>query len=82
MTYAVLNPSQKAQTQITETREIIHNGELVGKPEITVIRTDGTYRSSIPLRLPSNAPRGEYRVRTTVQSANAKDTREMYFQVQ
>ncbi len=81
MTYAVLNPSQNAQTKITEIREIVHNGELVGKPEVTVTRTDGTYNSSVPLRLPSNAPRGEYRVVNVVQSANAKDTRETRFQV-
>ena len=81
MTYAVLNPSQGSETKITEIREIRHNGELVGKPEITVTRTDGTYNSNIPLRLPTNAPKGEYTVMMMVQSANAKDTREMKFSV-
>ena len=81
MTYAVLNPSKNADTKITEIREITHNGELVGKPEVTVSRTDGTYNSTVPLRLPANAPKGEYKVKTTIQSANAKDTREMRFTV-
>lgn len=81
LTYAVLNPSANAETKITEIREITRGGEVVGKPEVTVSRTDGTYNSTIPLRLPTNAARGEYRVRTTVQSANAKDTREFRFNV-
>jgi hypothetical protein len=81
MTYAVLNPSKNADTKITEIREITHNGELVGKPEVTVSRTDGTYNSTVPLRLPANAPKWEYKVKTTIQSANAKDTREMRFTV-
>jgi hypothetical protein len=81
MTYAVLNPSKDAETKITEVREITHNGELVGKPEITVTRTDGTYNSNVPLRLPTTAPKGQYRVMTTIQSANAKDTKEMRFTV-
>ncbi|OGP69042.1 MAG: hypothetical protein A2170_06165 [Deltaproteobacteria bacterium RBG_13_53_10] len=81
MTYAVLNPSKDAETKITEIREITHNGELVGKPEITVTRTDGTYNSTVPLRLPTNTPKGEYRVKTMIQSANAKDTKEVRFTV-
>jgi len=81
LTYAVLNPSKGAETKITEAREITHNGQLFGKPEITVSRTDGTYNSNVPLRLPANAAKGEYKVQTTIQSANAKDTREMRFTV-
>ncbi len=81
MTYAVLNPARNAETRITEIREITLNGELVGKPEITVTRPDGTFNSSVPLRLPATASKGVYRVRTSVQSANARDTREMRFTV-
>ncbi|MCG6535944.1 MAG: glycine zipper domain-containing protein [Syntrophales bacterium LBB04] len=81
LTYAVLNPVQNAETKITEIREIRHRDELVGKPEVTVTRTDGTYNSSVPLRLPANASKGDYRVITTVQSASAKDTKEMRFTV-
>lgn len=81
MTYAVLNPSANVQTNITEIREITHDGELVGKPEVRVTRGDGTYDSTVPLRLPSNAPKGQYKVTMTVQSDNAKDTRETRFTV-
>jgi len=82
MTYAVLNPSPNAETNITEIREITHNNELVGNPEVRVVRTDGTYNSTVPLNLPPNAAKGNYKVRTIVQSSSAKDTREIYFTVQ
>ena len=81
MTYAVLNPSPNAETNITEIREIKHNNELVGNPEVRVVRPDGTYNSTIPLRLPPNAAKGNYKVRTIVQSSSAKDTREIHFTV-
>ena len=81
MTYAVLNPSPGAKSTITEIREITYNGEPVGKPETRVERPDGTYTSTVPLRLPSNAKKGQYRVTTTVQSANVKDTKEISFWV-
>lgn len=81
MTYAVLNPSPNAETNITEIREITHNNELVGNPEVRVVRPDGTYNSTIPLRLPPNAQKGDYKVRTIVQSSSAKDTREIHFTV-
>jgi FtsP/CotA-like multicopper oxidase with cupredoxin domain len=82
MTYAVLNPSENAKTKITEIREITYQGDLVGKPEVTVEQTDGTYTTTVPLRLPSNAAKGTYRVKMMVQSDSAKDTRETTFTVQ
>ncbi len=81
MTYVVLNPSPNTETDITEIREITHNNALVGNPEVHIVRPDGTFTSSIPLRLPPNAGRGDYKVRTIVQSRNAKDSREVHFTV-
>ncbi len=81
MTYAVLNPSPEAKVSITETREITYGNELVGKPEIRVDRADGTYTSTVPIRMPSTAKKGAYRVRITIQSENAKDTKELSFRV-
>jgi hypothetical protein len=80
-TYAVLTPSPETEVSITETREITHKGERVGKPEVRVTHTGGTYNSTIPIRLPSDAARGDYKVITTVQSANAKDSKETHFTV-
>lgn len=81
MTYAILNPSSNVQTSITESRVITYNGRIVGSPEVRVTRADGTYSSSVPLHLPSNAARGTYVVKSQIQSDNAKDTREFTFTV-
>lgn len=81
MSYAILNPSAGMQTNLTETRSITHHGELVGNPETRVTRSDGTYTSTIPLHLPANADKGTYAVTSTVQTENAKDTKEFTFEV-
>jgi len=80
-TYAVLTPSEATQVNVKEIRRITHNGELVGNPEVTVVRTGGTYTSSVPLRLPQGADKGTYVVRTTIETASARDTRETRFTV-
>ena len=41
MADAVLNPSAETKTSITEIRDITHNAELVGKPEVRVERGEG-----------------------------------------
>lgn len=82
MTYAVLHPAPETKTTITEIREIRQKDELVGQPEVRVDRSDGTYTSTVPLRLPASAKKGTYLVRTVVQSANAKDTKEIKFIVE
>lgn len=81
VTYAVLGASPDSEINITEVREIKQAGELVGKPEVNVIRGGGTYSSAVPVFLPSNAKKGTYSVVTTVQSQTAKDSREMFFTV-
>jgi hypothetical protein len=81
MTYAVLNPTPGAKTTLTEIREITYNDELVGRPEVRVERADGTYTSTVPLKLPSTAKKGKYRLKAVVQSENLKDTKELEFTV-
>lgn len=81
MNYAVLTPSGTAETPITETREITHNGKIVGNPEVRVTRPDGTYTSTLPLQLPANAEKGEYKVRMTVKGPAGSDSRETAFRV-
>ncbi len=81
VTYAVLGASPDSEINITEVREIKQAGELVGKPEVNIIRGGGTYSSTVPLFLPANAKKGTYSVITTVQSQTAKDSREMFFTV-
>jgi hypothetical protein len=81
MTYAVINPKPNAETAVTEIWEITHNGEVVGRSELKVTRSDGTYTATIPIHLPSNAKKGEYRVRSIVESENLKDRRERTLEV-
>jgi hypothetical protein len=81
-TYAVLTPSPAETVNVLETREIMHQGELIGKPQITVSRNGGTFTSSVPLILPENAKKGTYSVVTTIQSGGVRDSRETTFTVQ
>ncbi len=66
---------------ITEERKSTHNGELVGNPSVTITRVGGTYSTTLPLRLPSTAKKGVYKVVTKIMTANASDGREMSFRV-
>jgi hypothetical protein len=79
VTYALLNP--QGVTRIREIREITREGRLVGKPEIRVERSAGTYTSTVPLHLPDSAARGLYEVTPIVESDNARDTRHTSFRV-
>ena len=78
--YTVLGP-QGTSMDVTETREVRHEGTLEGKPQITVKREGGTYESKIPLGIPENAQPGQYTVITTVQSGTSSDSRETAFTV-
>jgi len=80
-TYALLHPDPDAKIGIIEIREIKHNGALVGRPEVKVVRAGGTYTSSVPIFLPKNAAPGRYTVITTIDSSLAKDTKQTDFMV-
>jgi outer membrane lipoprotein SlyB len=82
MTYAVLTPVSYEEVSVTEIREITHNGQLVGNPEIRTDRIGGTYSTTIPINLPPNARRGEYQVRFFVESRHASDSMVVYFRVE
>lgn len=78
-TYAVLTPTPETEVMITETSEIRFGEELVGNPEERVMQKGGTYTSTIPVSLPSDAKKGTYKVIATVQSPTSKDTNETTF---
>jgi len=82
LTYAVLTPKADDSVAVNETREIRHNGVLVGKPEVNITRSGGTYSSSVPLLLPEGADKGTYVVLSTVRAENVSDSREFTFEVQ
>jgi hypothetical protein len=82
MTYAVLTPVSNEEVNLTEVREITHDGQIVGNPEIRTQRPDGTYSTMVLLHLPQNARRGEYKVRYIIESRNASDTIVAYLRVE
>ncbi len=81
MTYAVLTPAETTEVSVIEKREIRHNGELVGNPEVTVTHRGGTYTSSIPLTLPADAKKGLYVVTNTVHSGTLSEQLQSAFTV-
>jgi len=81
LTYALLHDSPDTKTAVTEIREITYKGELVGRPEVKVEHPDGTYTTTVPLRLPPEAQKGTYKVKAMVESQYAKDAREITFTV-
>ncbi len=72
-TYTILTPGNQT-VNVTETREVRYNGQLVANPSTTVQRADGTYTSQLPITLPATAPRGTYEYTTTV-TANGRVSR-------
>jgi hypothetical protein len=82
MTYAVLGVGSGKALEISEIREIRYQGEMYGKPQVSVSRSDGTYSSSIPLTMPKDAQKGKYSVIMTVQGPALSDSRETSFQIQ
>ena len=81
MTYAVMTPNPGQAINVTETREIRFGNEVVGKPQVNVSRSGGTFTSNVPLTLPSNAQRGTYTVTNTVQAEGVTDTKQFTFNV-
>lgn len=80
LTYAVLTQTQDP-VFVRETREIFSGDTLWGNPETTVERTGGTYVSTVPVFLPNDMKKGTYRIRFTIESSGARDTRETTFTV-
>jgi len=81
-TYAVMAPDPQQQIQITETRLVTFNGQLVANPANTVIRTPGTYTSQVPVTLPAGAPAGQYELTVTVAGAGQQGQLTSNFAVQ
>ena len=81
MSYAVLAPRPNGPINVTEIREIKYKGRVVGEPTVNVTRDGGTYTSSVPITLPSNAIPGTYDVKVTVRTAQESDSMQTSFEV-
>jgi hypothetical protein len=77
--YALLSPYAYNWTPITEIRELFYDNEIVGRPEAHVSLLDGTYTTTVRIRLPKNVPVGQYQLVATVQTENALDAKELRF---
>jgi hypothetical protein len=81
VTYVVLTPEPQKALVVTETREVTYQGQLVGRPVVQVQHIDGTYTTTVPIKLPPTAKKGLYRVRVTVESGAIKDIKDFTFKV-
>ena len=80
-TYTVLGPPD-TPVEVTESRQVIHDGLIIGTPTVTIQRIGGTFESRIPVTLPKDAKPGVYVVKTTIASAGTTDSKESSFTVE
>jgi len=71
----------RSGTEVHEVREIKMNGDTIGRPETTVVRTGGTWVSTVPMTVPSNAETGTYKLTAIVETDEAGDVRDTTFHV-
>jgi hypothetical protein len=79
--YAIVTPSGRDPIRVREVRQIYHQGELVGNPMVEVERPDGTYWSTLPIKLPASAALGRYDVVVGVDVNGTLDRWETRFTV-
>ncbi len=66
--YAVLAPNDDERLDVVERIDITFNGARVANTSVEVVRTPGTYASTVPIRLPDSAEPGTYTVNMTMTS--------------
>ena len=81
MRFAVLARNAQQAIQVSERRQIFLNSSVVGDSTLQVQRMGGTWTSSQPLTLPSNAASGSYRVVMSVNGDGTGATQETTFTV-
>jgi outer membrane lipoprotein SlyB len=79
--YAVMSRGGTEPVRVREIRHIYYQGELVGNPVVEVQRQDGTYWSTLPIKLPESATPGRYDVVVGVEMNGALDRWESRFMV-
>lgn len=79
--YAVMTPEGNIPMRVREIRQIRHQDQMVGSPTLEVERTDGTYRSTLPITLPASAGPGRYDVSVRVELDGTRDSEEASFTV-
>jgi outer membrane lipoprotein SlyB len=79
--YAILTPQGTAPVRVREVRQLFFGGELVGNPVVQIERTDGTYWSTLPIRLPASAAPGRYDVVVGIETNGVLDRWQTRFTV-
>ena len=80
MDYAVMGAGNGVP--VRERFELLQGDQVLGTVyENNPIRSDGTYRTSVIVELPRNAPAGTYRVTNSVSAGNITRARHIDFQV-
>jgi outer membrane lipoprotein SlyB len=79
--YAIVSMGGTEPMRVREIRHIYYQGELVGNPVVDVQRQDGTYWSTLPIKLPESAAPGRYEVVIGVEMNGTLDRWESRFMV-
>jgi outer membrane lipoprotein SlyB len=79
--YAIITRVGTEPVRVREIRNIYYKGELVGNPVVVVERPDGTYWSTLPIKLPASATPGRYEVEVGVEMNGTLDRWESRFTV-
>jgi outer membrane lipoprotein SlyB len=79
--YAIVSRGGTEPMRVREIRHIYYQGELVGNPVVDVQRQDGTYWSTLPIKLPESAAPGRYEVVIGVEMNGTLDRWESRFMV-
>jgi outer membrane lipoprotein SlyB len=79
--YAIITPRGIDPVHVREVRQIYHQGDLVGNPVVELERLDGTYWSTLPIKLPASAAPGRYDVVVGVEMNGTLDRWESRFTV-
>jgi outer membrane lipoprotein SlyB len=79
--YAIVSRGGTEPVRVREIRHIYYQGELVGNPVLEIQHQDGTYWSTLPIKLPESAAPGRYEVVVGVEMNGALDRWESRFMV-
>ncbi|MDQ3831175.1 MAG: hypothetical protein M3361_18130, partial [Candidatus Tectomicrobia bacterium] len=79
--YAIITPSGRDPVRVREVRQIYYQGDLVGNPVVDIERLDGTYWSTLPIKLPASAAPGLYTVVVGVEMNGTLDRWESRFHI-
>lgn len=80
--YALLTPNPKAKTAVQESRSVTFNGEEIGTVTFTKEHTSGTWKTTVPLAIPSAAEPGSYIIKGQVKAGEVETAETKTFTVQ